>query len=91
MAEPTYGFPLLDPDSIVDTLAEYQIHIKLSQLRAPNADFIFNVCSQIVQKVSNLGQNSLSQSVDEAVESLNTQHPVRCNCSDNMFRPNLKK
>lgn len=77
MAEPSYGFPILDPESIVDTLAEYQIQIKLSQLRAPTKDFVYHVYSQIVQRVGGSSQNVLLQPVQDAVESLNTPYPVR--------------
>jgi hypothetical protein len=69
-------FPTLDADSIVDTLAEYQIHIKLSQLRQPTSDFAFSIYSQIVQKVTGLTHASLNQPVDEACDSLNTSYHV---------------
>jgi hypothetical protein len=74
--EQAYGFPVLDLDSICDTLGQWQINVKPSQLRNPSSDFVFNIYAQILQRLMGMSEGTLSQVVDEGVDSLNTPHSV---------------
>jgi hypothetical protein len=84
--EATYLFPILEPEQIIETFEGYHIPIKPTQLRNPSAEFIYNVCTQIVLKLTGTTPASLAPVADEEIQAQSFLHPVRFSSHFRPFR-----
>jgi hypothetical protein len=75
-AQVHYGFPILQPEVIIETLAQYSINVRPGQLKTPTAEFMMSTCTQVVQKITGITEAALSGLADEVLEAQDFAYPV---------------
>jgi hypothetical protein len=77
MDQGVYRFPILDHETIIETLDGYSITVRQTQLRQPTPEFVYGLCCQMVQKLTGITPASLTPVADQAIANTNVQFPVR--------------